>query len=133
MRPFLDTNILVYAHSDDPRGTVARELVGTAFQTSAQAIGEFVNIARKKLGRDWPWIEEAVFGMTDNALIHPLTLDTELAAMKLARVYGFHIYDALMVAVALAAGADELLSEDMDDGLVVNGRLTIRNPFVADQ
>jgi len=39
------------------------------------------------------------------------------------------IYDALIVASALEAGCTTLVSEDMQDGRVIDGRLTIRNPF----
>jgi predicted nucleic acid-binding protein len=40
-------------------------------------------------------------------------------------------YDALIVASALEAGCTTLLSEDIQDGRVIDGRLTIRNPFMA--
>jgi predicted nucleic acid-binding protein len=39
-------------------------------------------------------------------------------------------FDALIIAVASRAGARILLSEDMHDGLVVDG-LRVVNPFVA--
>lgn len=39
-------------------------------------------------------------------------------------------FDAVIIAVARRAGATLLLSEDMHDGLVIEG-LTIVNPFVA--
>ena len=35
----------------------------------------------------------------------------------------------MIVAAALLAGADILYSEDMHDGLLVEDRLRIRNPF----
>ncbi len=47
----------------------------------------------------------------------------------MAARHGFSFYDALIVASALEAGCTTLLSEDMQDGLVVEGRLTLRNPF----
>ena len=37
----------------------------------------------------------------------------------------------MIVASALLAGADTLYSEDMNDGLLVEDRLRIRNPFRA--
>ena len=40
-------------------------------------------------------------------------------------------YDALIVAAALLAGCRTLHSEDMQHGQVVDGRLTIRNPFLT--
>ena len=49
--------------------------------------------------------------------------------MRIAERDGIAFYDALIVAAALAAGCATLLTEDMQDGSVVEGRLTIRNPF----
>lgn len=48
----------------------------------------------------------------------------------LAARYGFAFYDAVIVASALEAGCTTLMSEDMQDGLVVEARLTVRNPFL---
>lgn len=38
-------------------------------------------------------------------------------------------YDAMIVASALLAECDTLYSEDMQDGLLIEERLRIRNPF----
>ncbi len=38
-------------------------------------------------------------------------------------------HDALIVASALEAGCTILLSEDMEDNLVIGERLTLRDPF----
>ena len=42
---------------------------------------------------------------------------------------GLNVYDALIVASALEARCHMVLSEDMQNGRVIDGRLTIRNPF----
>ena len=39
------------------------------------------------------------------------------------------VYDGLIVAAALGAGCDLLWSEDLHDGLVIEQRLRIVNPF----
>ena len=49
-------------------------------------------------------------------------------AVDLARSHGFGFYDALIVASALAAGCDTLLTEDLQAGRRIAG-LTIVNPF----
>jgi predicted nucleic acid-binding protein len=60
-----------------------------------------------------------------------MTAETHDAALRLAMRHGFHIYDALIIAAALEAGCSTLYSEDMPSGQVIDGRLTIRNPFAA--
>jgi predicted nucleic acid-binding protein len=44
---------------------------------------------------------------------------------------GYPFFDALIIASALLAGCDTLFSEDMHTGQVIDGRLTIRNPFAT--
>jgi predicted nucleic acid-binding protein len=53
------------------------------------------------------------------------------AALRLAGEHGFHIYDALIVAAALDADCATLYSDDLQSGRVIDGRLTIHNPFSA--
>jgi predicted nucleic acid-binding protein len=129
-KPFFDTNILVYAVTeDDPRSTIAKNLVANGGIVSIQVLNEFVNVARRKLRRDWMQIEGALG--TLRALLEPpiaLTVDVHKSAIVLARDHGFAFYDALIVAAARRADCDVLLSENMDDGRRVAG-LTIRNPF----
>lgn len=59
----------------------------------------------------------------------PIDVDVHLNAVTLARLHGFAFYDALIVASALEAGCDSLLTEDLQSGRRVAG-LTIVNPFV---
>nr|WP_282128826.1 hypothetical protein [Roseobacter litoralis] len=40
------------------------------------------------------------------------------------------VYDAMIVAAAHSHGCRLLINEDMNDGLIVEASLTIRNPFV---
>lgn len=39
------------------------------------------------------------------------------------------VYDAMIVASAILAECDTLYSEDMQDGLLIDNQLRIRNPF----
>jgi predicted nucleic acid-binding protein len=81
----------------------------------------------------WPEIADA---LTAIRTLCPkpaaLTLETHEQALGLTSRYGFHIYDALIVAAALQADCRELYTEDLQDGQVIDGRLTIRNPFLND-
>ena len=129
MRPFLDTNILVYAVSNDPRQARAQEVLAAGGTISVQVLNEFTNVLLNKLRRGWPEIEAAledVCAVLTPAV--PLTFVTHQAARNLARDHGLSFYDALIATAALEAGCDTLLSEDMQDGRVIPG-LRIVNPF----
>jgi predicted nucleic acid-binding protein len=48
---------------------------------------------------------------------------------QIAERYRLSVYDAMIVAAAVLAGVRVLYTEDLQDGLRVNDRLAIRNPF----
>ena len=61
----------------------------------------------------------------------PPTIDIHETGLAFAERWGLSIYDALLAAAARHADCDTLWSEDMQDGLVLDGRLRIVNPFRA--
>jgi predicted nucleic acid-binding protein len=63
--------------------------------------------------------------------IHPVDLEIRSAGVSIAERYGYGVFDALMIAAALRADCDTLWSKDMQDGIVIDGRLWIANPFRA--
>lgn len=129
MTAFLDTNILIYAQEHGTKGEVAREAILTGGVISVQVLNEFVAVLRRKFGFEWDVIEEAVADVrTALETVHPIDVSTHTDALVLARSYGFNFYDALIVAAALAAGCDTLLTEDLQAGQRIDG-LTVVNPF----
>ena len=60
--------------------------------------------------------------------VRPIDVVTHTDAVSLARTHGFSFYDSLIIASALAAGCDTLLTEDLQTGRRIEG-LTIVNPF----
>lgn len=130
-KPFLDTNVLIYAFAaDDPRNETAEALLAAGGVISIQVLNEFVNVSRRKLARGWEEIEkeiEVLHTLLDPPV--PSTLDLHKAAVAHARDHGFAFYDALIVAAAGKAGCRILYTEDMHHGQTILG-LTVRNPFV---
>ena len=127
---FLDTNVLIYAWSDEQKAVTAQNVLSQPFHTGVQVLNEFVTVLRRKLEFDWPSVEQAVADIVEVAqTLLPTELDTHIHALRLAERYQLQFYDAVVVATAIKARCDTLLSEDMHDGLVIEDRLTIRNPF----
>lgn len=58
-----------------------------------------------------------------------MTIQTHEVGRAVAERYGFSVYDAMIVAAALIAGCTTLHTEDMHDGLLVEGQLRLVNPF----
>jgi predicted nucleic acid-binding protein len=128
---FFDTAIVVYAFTDGPKQTAARLALADGGVVSVQVLNEFANVMHRKNRRAWPEIEAALAVVCIRFPdVRPLTLETQGAALGLAREHGLSFYDALIVAAALEAGCDMLFSEDLQDGRAFGG-LTIINPFRA--
>ncbi len=127
---FLDTNVLVYAFTSDPRAERAQRLLARGCSVGVQGLNEFTNVARRKLGMNWAEVREALAAIrTLCEAILPIDVDTHTEALRVSERYGCAIFDALVIAAALRADCGVLWSEDMQDGLVVDGRLRIANPF----
>jgi predicted nucleic acid-binding protein len=128
---FFDSNVLIYAMvSGDSRRERAQELVAQGGVISVQVLNEFVAVARRKMRMPWKDVIEALEAVR---ILFPapvaITVDTHEAALRLAQEYGFGIYDALVLSSAFDANCSTLYSEDLQDGQLIDRRLTIRNPF----
>lgn len=131
----LDTNVLVYALQDDPddvRHAFALNLIDRLGATGAiiplPVIGELFNVCRRKQIADvaalTPRVELWMLAFSGAAAV----FDDYLAAAELSERHDLQFFDALILAVARRAGATMLLSEDMHDGLEVEG-IRVVNPF----
>lgn len=128
---FFDTNILVYfAIQGAPRSDLAAELIEGGGTISVQVLNEFANVARGKMGMAWNEVGETLQFICELLAVNSLTLEVHERAIFLAERHNFHIYDATIVAAALEAGCRTLYTEDMHNGLLVENRLRIVNPFV---
>jgi predicted nucleic acid-binding protein len=134
LRFTLDSNILVYSldRIAGDRHQAAIEIVARAatldsFLTT-QSIGECLNvIRRKRLDR----FDEAII-QARRWLKAFETVDTPgrllPAAAAFAQQHKLQLWDAILWQVARHAGAEALISEDLQDGLSLDG-LTVINPF----
>ena len=127
---FADTNIVVYAYGVDPAKIAAAEtIVKAAPVISTQVINEFHNVARRKLGLDMATRHRVAADLLQSCRVVAIDQAIVTAAMQVEARYQVSYWYALILAAALAAGCDTVYSEDMQDGQVFEGRLTVRNPF----
>ena len=130
-KAFFDTNVLIYAIAqNDARGPRAEALLAAGGVVSVQVLNEFVSVTRRKLRLPWKDVAEALDAirvLCPSPI--PITISTHERALKIAEVRSYEIHDALIVAAALEAGCGTLFSEDLQHGQVIDGKLTIRNPF----
>jgi predicted nucleic acid-binding protein len=129
---FLDTNVLIYLLEDHPdKAATASRLIERGCIISVQVLNEIAAAALRKRPDGWVTLSEFLLTIIRLLRVEPLTVETHLLALELVRRYRLPVYDGSIVAAALLAGSKILWSEDMHDGLVIDGSLTIRNPFRA--
>lgn len=131
-RSFLDTNVLLYLFSaEQAKSDCAEALVAEEGIISVQVLNELTAVAHGKLHMSWTDINEILVVVKRVCAVEPLTLETHEKGRALAERYKLSVFDGMIVASALLAGCATLYSEDMQDGLRIDRKLTVRNPFVA--
>lgn len=127
---FVDTNVVLYLLDDGPKANRAEEILATGPRISVQVLNEAMVNCRRKAGLSWDETGVFLSGITTLCQVEDLTLQTHTTGRALAERYGFSGYDAMIVAAALIAGCTRLYTEDMQDGLLVEGQMRLVNPFV---
>lgn len=129
---FFDTNVLLYlAGSDAAKAERAEALLEVGGVISVQVLNEMASVARRKMNLDWDQTHGMLGALRGLLEVRPLTVEVHGTGLTLAERYRLSIYDGMIVSSALDAGCETLWSEDMQDGLSIDGRLKIVNPFSA--
>jgi predicted nucleic acid-binding protein len=130
---FFDSNVVLHLLSaDTAKAQRAEDLIAAGGTLSVQVLNEFANVARRKHALSWDEIREITTGLRGICAVEPLTEATHERGLELAAHLRMSVYDGMIVSAALLAGCTTLYSEDLQHGRVVDGSLTIRNPFVVD-
>jgi predicted nucleic acid-binding protein len=128
---FLDSNVILYLLDDGPKRDLAEAVLAGGGTISVQVLNEVLVNCRRKAGMDWD--EAGAFLADVRRLVRVVDLTAEMhdVGRAVGARYKLQVYDAMILAAALVTGCDECLSEDMQDGLVVEGALQVRNPFAG--
>jgi predicted nucleic acid-binding protein len=127
---FLDSNIILYlASGQQAKADRAEELVASGGTISVQVLNEIAHVARRKMGMSWVETRDFLSMVRSLLKVEPVTIEIHDAGTRLAEVYRLSVYDAMIASAALLAECDTLFSEDLQDGLLINGRLRVVNPF----
>ena len=135
---FFDTNVLVYAfdQGEPEKAVVAKQLIRDYgkdgdFILSTQVLQEFY-VTVTRMGKTMLSQKEAEAIVNDFAEFPLVQVDRAIISRAMKRHQGkaFSFWDSLIVEAALQSGCSQLLSEDMQDGLVID-TLTICNPFAV--
>ena len=132
MTAFLDSNVILYLAQDDARKAGVTETLLTSGATiSVQVLNEVAHVSRRRFRYEWAQTRSLIDHLLTFVRVVDLTLTVHRLGRDLAERWGLAVYDGMIVAAALEAECDTLYSEDMHHSLVIDGRLTIVNPFLA--
>jgi len=134
-KTFVDTNVLIYAHDVDAadKHEIAKQTLHELWRRrtgvlSTQVLQEFyVNVTRKiatPLSKNSARtvVNSYVIWCVDNSAAEVLS------AFRIEDEARIGFWDALIIAAALKAGANRILSEDLNAGQRISG-VWIENPF----
>lgn len=127
---FFDSNVILYLLSgDSSKADRAEALLNKGGIISVQVLNEVTSVCLRKLKMSWEEIDAVLLAVKAACDVAPLTLESHEKAVQIAKRYQLSFYDANICASAISSGAKMLLSEDMQDGLKIDGMI-VRNPFV---
>jgi predicted nucleic acid-binding protein len=118
---------------DNAKIELARELILAARHSmSAQVVAEVcTNLLRKGLATE-PELAELVDDFYKEHAVFPIDQPIFRMDSSLRMSYSLSFWDSLIVASALQSDAQILYTEDMQHGLIVDGRMRIVNPFLQE-
>ena len=134
-RIFIDSNILIYSSLQDDKEkhnetlNFLEKLKDKNVFISTQVINEvYVTLLKHELkDEDIQNIVSKIIDIYNSSIIK---VDTIKKSWNLRRVYNLSYWDSLIVASALESRCKVLYTEDMQDDIVINNMLTIKNPFL---
>lgn len=138
MASFVDTNVLIYFHDDEEpekqaraEEVIERETQSGTMVISTQVLQEFYSAATRKWREPLQTeaAERSVRRFIEISTVVQVDIAIILAAIARTRTMSVSFWNALIVEAALKGGAEKLLTEDLQDGQVVDG-LRIENPFI---
>jgi predicted nucleic acid-binding protein len=135
---FVDTNILVYAEQPDAgaKHVAACDLLRDLWAhrdgvVSAQVLQElFVTVTRKSSKPYTATVARQLIANYTAWKVVPIDRAIVLSAIDIHKEASLSYWDAAIVAAAVAGGATELLTEDLNDGQIIRG-MRVRNPLPA--
>ena len=132
---FVDTNIWLYSliQGDDP----AKQQQAAAFLLASQrpvissrVVREICSNLLRKAACPESRLRVLIEAWYRDCEVIASSAAQHLLASNLRQRYALSYWDSLIVAAALDAGCSRLISEDMQHGQIIEGVLTITNPFL---
>jgi predicted nucleic acid-binding protein len=132
---FIDSNIIIYGYSnsEEEKRQIARKMIENNHTViSTQVLQEVSNTLTRKYKLDYSSVKETLRECIHaNNEVHTNRPQTVFKACDIAKQYQFSFYDSLIIAAALESDCEILYSEDLQNNQIIDGVLTIIDPFIG--
>jgi predicted nucleic acid-binding protein len=131
-RAFIDTNVFIYYQQSDNLEKHKISFAAINFfdcVISTQVLNEICNIMTRKFPTPLADIQKYITDIIQCSDLVIVDDSIVLKALNYHFKFSISYYDALMVAAAMEANCKYLISEDMQDGLIIENKLQILNIY----
>lgn len=129
----IDANVLLYAYDnrDISKQDIAIEILLKKPFVTQLVIFEFIKVLERKFKMEKNEITKLTLKLLSE-LVYPLSQHSDIYnyANFLVQKYNYGLSDILVLADSILNNCSVLLSEDMCDGMIVDKKLKIINPFI---
>ena len=132
---FIDSNVVIYAYSNSEKAKqqIARRIIKESYTViSTQVLQEMCNTLGRKFMLDYSSIKDAlqecIHSNNEVYINHQFTI---FKACDISKRYKLSFYDSLIISSALESKCNILYSEDLQHNQIIDGVLTIINPFIG--
>lgn len=129
---FVDTNVLVYFISaEEDKKVKAGEVIfsGQEVHVSSQVMSEFITVCFSKSLLALEDLTVLVDNFFESLRFSCVEESTIKKSLRLKKEFNYSYWDSLIIASALENNCSMLYTEDMQDGQIIDDKLTIVNPF----
>jgi len=127
---FFDTSVLLYLLSaDTAKADRVETLLSGRGVVSVQVLNEFAVVALRRLKMPLNDIREILDTIRAVCKVEPITVETHDRGLAVFERYKFSLYDSMLIAAALIAGAKIIYSEDLQHRQLIDNQLRVTNPF----
>jgi predicted nucleic acid-binding protein len=134
---FIDTNIFVYIldRYDKSKQKIAKKTLENIVENdiaviSTQVLQEFYNICTIKLHIIPLRVKGYIHNYSENLEVVQNSSEIIERGIDISIISQISFWDALIIASAEYSKCSEIITEDLNDGQIING-IRIRNPFVT--
>jgi predicted nucleic acid-binding protein len=125
---FADTNVVRYLLDEGPKADRAEAVMSAGTTVSVQVLNEVAVNCRRKAGMTWAETARFLDELRALCPVASLTVETHQVRLATAERYRLSVHDS-MIAAALLADCSTLLTEVLQDGLLIEDCLRVSNPY----